>query len=409
MMMSVTVATIGGVVLLLGLLSGWVRRTWLSEPMLALSVGVALGPVGLGVLDLSAWGEPRAVLLEAARLTLGVGVMGVALRLPRGFFRRRWPALGMMLGPVMAAMWLASGAVVWGLLPVGLWPALLIGGMVTPTDPVLASSILTGGLAERNLRAGVRDVISGESGGNDGLASICVLLPLFVLTTAAPAAGLAGWAGKVLLWEVLGGLAFGLGVGALAGWLMEAAEQHRVIDRTSMLAYSLALTLTVLGLGQLVAVNEILAVFAAGCGFAATISDRDRHRDEHVQEAVNRFFILPVFTLLGAALPWAGWYSLGWAGVGLVGGVLLFRRLPAVWLMRRWIGPFRGTGPALFAGWFGPIGVAALFYAAEASHRVEVPSLWPAVTLLIVSSTVVHGMTATPFIQLYHHWHRSPR
>jgi NhaP-type Na+/H+ or K+/H+ antiporter len=252
----------------------------------------------------------------------------------------------------------------------------------------------------------VRDVISAESGANDGLAYLFVLLPLFVLTAGSPVAGLDEWLVRAVLWEVVGGAALGLVLGIGAGWLLEAAEAHRLIDRTSILAYSLALSLTVLGVTHLLGANDILAVFTAGCGFAFAISERDRHEEERMQEAVNRFFILPIFTLLGAALPWGAWQQLGWTGLVIVAGVLLLRRLPAVWVFHRCIGPFRGAAPALFAGWFGPIGVAALFYAAQAARHVEQPAIWPVATLMIASSTLVHGVTATPFIHLYERLHR---
>jgi NhaP-type Na+/H+ or K+/H+ antiporter len=77
--------------------------------------------------------------------------------------------------------------------------------------------------------------------------------------------------------------------------------------------------------------------------------------------------------------------------------------LPVVWLLRRWIGPFRSTRAALFAGWFGPIGVAALFYGTYASRHLPAyeATIWPVVSLVIVASTVVHGVSATPFINLY--------
>lgn len=55
--------------------------------------------------------------------------------------------------------------------------ALLIGAVVTPTDPVIASSTATGGIAERNLPEHARHILSAESGANDGLAYLLVVLP----------------------------------------------------------------------------------------------------------------------------------------------------------------------------------------------------------------------------------------
>ena len=82
----------------------------------------------------------------------------------------------------------------------------------------------------------------------------------------------------------------------------------------------------------------------------------------------------------------------------LVLAVLALRRLPWVLLCRRALSPVHGRGEAWFIGWFGPVGVAALFYCNLAlSRSAEAPvALWPAVSAVIVGSVLVHGATAGP-------------
>jgi sodium/hydrogen antiporter len=76
---------------------------------------------------------------------------------------------------------------------------------------------------------------------------------------------------------------------------------------------------------------------------------------EEIQEAISRFLDLPIFAVLGIALPWEGWLELGWGGLLLVAAVLLLRRLPAVLALRHMLGPLRSRGKdVLFLGWFGP-------------------------------------------------------
>jgi NhaP-type Na+/H+ or K+/H+ antiporter len=75
--------------------------------------------------------------------------------------------------------------------------------------------------------------------------------------------------------------------------------------------------------------------------------------------------------------------------------VLLLRRLPVVLLLRRPLG--LGWPDAAFLGWFGPIGVSALFYLALESERLGVePAVLAAGSLVVAASTVVHGVTAAP-------------
>ena len=97
--------------------------------------------------------------------------------------------------------------------------------------------------------------------------------------------------------------------------------------------------------------------------FNAAVSEADRAEEERVQEAVNRFFILPIFVRLGLTIPWEGWLELGWKGLLLTLAALLLRRLPAMLALKPLLGRVRGTRDALFLGWFGPIGFAALYYA----------------------------------------------
>ncbi len=333
-------------------------------------------------------------------MTLAIGLMGVALRLPEGTLRRRWRSLAVLLGLVLPLMWLAGGLLVYLVLGLPLWLALLVGAVVAPTDPVVASTIVTGRVAEEHLPADLRHTLSAESGANDGLAYPLVLLPLLVLERPMGEV-LTHWLARTLLWEVGGAVVAGALLGHAAGRLLRWAETHQGVERTSHLAYTLALSLAVLGGAKLLGTDGILAVFVAGLAFDGVVSSRERREEENVQEAVNRFFTLPIFALLGLALPWADWLALGWRAPLLAGLVLLLRRLPALLALRPLLGEPRGLPAALFLGWFGPIGVAALYYASLAQRRVGAEEAWVLGSLLICSSVVAHGLTATPLTRRY--------
>lgn len=395
MAVDVAITVIGLVVLLVGLFSGPVRQSPVSEAMLALAAGVLLGPQVLGWLEPQAWGDEHRIMELVARLTIAIGVMGVALGLPRGFFRRHLTTMGLILGPVMIGMWLIGSGLAAAVLGVGWLTALLIGAIVTPTDPVLANSIVTGKLAERHLPVHLRETIAAESGANDGLALLLVMLPVLLLTHS-PVGALGAWMVHVLLWQVLGAILIGALLGWAAGRLLEWAERRDTIEQTSLLAYSLALSLVVLGFSELIGSNGILAVFAAGRGFVAVVSVRERHEEERIQEAVYRFFLLPIFVFLGLVLPWEAWEAMGWPLAVLVALILLLRRLPVVWLLHRRIRLLKRPEDARFAGWFGPIGVAALFYALHVEQYVDIAPLWPVASLTVVGSIVLHGITAPP-------------
>ena len=156
------------------------------------------------MLDLAELGDQTAILEQAALVTLGVALVGVALRLPVGYASRQWRLLIVLLGVVMPLMWLGSGLLAYLILGLPLWVAALVGAIVTPTDPVVASSIVAGGVAERNLPAKLRNAISAESGFNDGLALPFVVLPVLVLTEP-PGEVLSHWLTHTILLEITAG------------------------------------------------------------------------------------------------------------------------------------------------------------------------------------------------------------
>lgn len=402
MTLNIALAVVGGLTLVLGLSAGFTRSKLLlvSEPMMATGLGILVGPLGLGVLDLAEWGHAHTILEQVARLTVALSVMGIALRLPRGYFRGHVRTMATVLVPGMALMWAASGLLAWGLLGLSFWAALLVGAVVTPTDPVLSGTIVTGEEAHRHIPARIRHLISAESGANDGGAYSFVLLGILMLTEPAGQAW-STWLTQVLLWEVGGAMAAGLAIGYAAGTVQEWSTARDDLEETSLLTITVALSVTVLGVTKLMGTDGILAVFAAGLAFHLATDEVRTEQETHVQEALKRVFTFPIFVFFGMALPWQEWVALGWAGVALAALILLLRRLPMMLAMRPLLRPLRSRADTLFIGWFGPIGVAALFYATLAERKAGLEEAWVVGSLVVFASTVAHGMTATPLTKCF--------
>jgi len=247
----------------------------------------------------------------------------------------------------MPLMWIVGGLLAYLILVVPLWVAVLIGAIVTPNDPVVASSIVAGGVAERNLPARLRHAISSESGFNDGLALPFVVLPVLVLTEP-PGEVLGHWLTHTVLLEIVGGAALASLMGYAAGKTLRWAERKETMERTSLRTISLALSLTVLGVTELLHLNGVLAAFVAGIVFNFAGSSDAKESQEEIQEAISRFFDLPIFV-----------------------------------------------------GWFGPIGAAALYYAAFSLRKTGIEEAWVVGSLIICASVLVHGVSATPLTKLY--------
>ena len=395
----VPLALLAGLVLVLSVASEWMKRHGVSARVLALGAGVAAGPVGLGWIDPLAWGG-HVVLEEAARLTLGVGLMAVALRIPPGALRRLRGSLAVLLTVGMLGMWAATSALAYAVLGLPPLVALLLGAVCTPTDPTESSAVVTGRVAKRLLPERLRDLLSAESGFNDGLALPFVLLGIFLLERPVGEA-LHEWAVGVWLHDVALAVLLGAAAGAAAGAVLRWADRRGVIEHASFLAFTFALALVVLAGVKLIGSDGILAVFVAGLVFGRAVDAEERTEEEHVVEAFDRFFSLPIFAVLGAALPFAGWAALGWRGALFAVLVLLLRRPPVVLALAPGLGALRSRPDRLFVAWFGPVGVAAVFYAALALRQTGLDVVWHAATLAAVASLVAHGLSATPLSKRY--------
>ncbi|SCL14319.1 NhaP-type Na+/H+ or K+/H+ antiporter [Micromonospora nigra] len=386
-------ALIGSLAVLLVFWSSAIRNAIISEPLLALGLGVLAGPV-LGVLDI-ADADVSMFTFEASRLLLAISLMAVALRFPLAAYRAVGRPVAVLLTAALLGMTLVSSGLAWLVLGLPLSLAVLLGACVAPTDPVLAASIVSGGPAERELPARLRQIISAESGGNDGLA-----FPLVVVVLAATGAGTWGERTVEALWGVGGAILVGVVVGALAGWAVRAALRREDVDEGSLLIFALVLAVAALGIGALLRTDDVLAVFVTGLAYNAVIKDFARVSEQKLDDSLSRYLLLPLFVLLGLELPWRAWLDLGWPLFAFVLGVLLLRRLPVVLALRPALA--MSARDVVFLGWFGPIGVSALFYVTFSEHEgVRDPRLWAAGSLVVVASTVVHGITATPARRRY--------
>lgn len=387
--------------LVLGAMSGLVNaRLWTSEPLVCAIAGVLLGPFVFNLIALHPGSDPasREFLREAARVTLAIAVLAAAIRLPRGWLRRHWSGLAVALGPGMLLMWAAGTLITATTLHLPLLTCALVGAIIAPTDPVLSAPVVSGTLAQRAVPADLRHAINAESGANDGLALPIVMLPIFLILEgrSGDLHALSDWGVKAVAYEV--GTAVVLG--AAAGWLarlgMRWAGKHPDADRSSLLTIALALALATLGGLTAMGSNGVLGAFVAGVALNEAYEKDYEEYQEHFNEAIARFFDLPIMILLGVAAPWRAWFHLGWPGLAFALGILLLRRPPAWLLLHRWMPWTRPLPQALFAGWFGPVGAAALYYACESQDLTGISVLWPVVSLAAAASVATHGITGTP-------------
>lgn len=396
--LNIILLTIGSLVLFLGSVSKLIRRLNFSQPLIALIVGFLLNSLEIHVFGANFWNN--YALQEAARVSIAIGVMGVALKIPYTYTFKNWRSIAPMLTIVMFFMWIMNSSLIYWFLNFDFAVAFLVGAIMTPTDPILSASILSGKLAENNIPEKLRNLISIESASNDGLGYPFVMLPILFMTYK-PEKALSDWFIHTILWEVIGAVILGAVIGYLGGHLLKIALSKSTIDESSYTTYTLALTLIVLAGVKLLGADGILAVFAAGTTFSVTSTVKERLDEDRVVEGIDLFFTIPIFTLLGAVAPWQEWIKLGWVGLLVAFLILLLHRIPILYIIKPLVPNIENGRDVLFAGWFGPVGVAAFYYAQFSIIETGIENLWPIVSLVICMSIILHGTTATYFTKLY--------
>ena len=172
---------VSSLVVVSGLLVIKIERLYLTEPLLAMLVGIAVSSLGFKTISTSE-GETQVRFLEiASQLTISLSLMAAAYKIPRNYPSSFGKSQAVILLLVMPLMFLASGLIAYCVFSFPLAVAFLVGAVITPTDPVVSSTIVSGKFAEKLLPASLRHTLSFESAANDGLAYPLVLLVLFVL------------------------------------------------------------------------------------------------------------------------------------------------------------------------------------------------------------------------------------
>jgi NhaP-type Na+/H+ or K+/H+ antiporter len=394
-------ALVGATLLLLGLSSGLIKNRWhASEPLVAMLIGCAAAE-WLPSWDTLHLGFDRMGLIAAAaRFTLTIALVDVALGIPTDYVSRAWKAMLVMLGGVMPLMWIAAALLGWLLLGLPWLSSLLVAAVICPTDPVLAGSLINGNIAERNIPQRLRHLIGAEAGANDTLALPLVTLPLSWMTGTAHGA-LGGWLVHVMLLEIAGGAALGLATGWLTGKLFVWSFRQPDAERASLISVALALAIALLGALPLLHSDGVLAAFVAGLALNRALPVELTEQKALFHSTVRRFFELPIFLFFGMALPWAAWRSLGLPGIVFAALVLLLRRPPAVLLAAPLVRPIRKVADIGLVGWFGPIGIAALYYGSMATLRTGEPQIWNVTSLVVASSVLAHGLSSTALTRVY--------
>jgi len=423
---------VGGLLLVMGLTSSILKRSPVTSAIIYLAVGMLVGPTVLNLFHFNPLKEAALleVLTEVAVL-ISLFSAGVKMPVPFSFVRWRAPLLLATVSMTLSVAMVAAFAHFVLRLPLG--AAVLLGAIVAPTDPVLATDVQIRHPGDRDQ---LRFTLTCEAGMNDGSAFPFVMLGMGLMGLHELGDFALNWVLVDVLWATLGGIAIGIGAGiALArlGWkLRREPFKHELMDDF----LGLGLIGVVYGLAVLVHAWGFLAVFFAAVALRQTElmlakADLDSIDGRTTQEIVRidsnaypdpeplptvsegslvfkehleRLSEVVLILLIGGTLFLNSW---SWNAVGLA--VFLFLVARPISVLAGLVGsrtPWRIRG---MTGWFGVRGIGSLYYLMYAIQHglpetlaLELMQL----TLIVVAlSILLHGISVKPLMGRF--WRRS--
>jgi NhaP-type Na+/H+ or K+/H+ antiporter len=378
-------AVLGGLLVLGALLAGVARRSFVSLPALFVLAGFLLGEGGVGVLDF----DPRSGFVEAlAVVALIVILFRDGLEVEEEMLQTAWhlPLRKLVLAMPLTCVLVALAAHT--LTDLSWTESFLLGALLSPTDPVLSSSVVTNPRVPRI----VRHSLNLESGLNDGLA-----LPAVLAFTSALA-----FDNDFVWWRfVIQDVTLGFAFGALVAWIAA-----RLLPRDTGLGagagaqqkalYALGTAFACYGAATLLKGNGFIAVFVGSIVFGILrpdVRESFEARSVELLELVK----LGVFVVFGSLFTLHELFADGAAAVTIVAFTLLLARPVAVFAA---LAGSRvvDTAQKGFMAWFGPKGVATMTFSlfvlgSAAPGSVRIANL---AALAVFASVIAHGLTDTP-------------
>jgi NhaP-type Na+/H+ or K+/H+ antiporter len=352
------------------------RRTVVSPAAVFLGAGFVLGQGATGVVDFNAG---SGFVSELATVALIVILLRDGIEVDAELLRSHWhlPARKLIAAmPITAALVAVACKLLVG---VSWTEAFLVGALLSPTDPVLSSSVVT----NPRVPAVVRNSLNLESGLNDGLALPAVLALASVLTAG----------GHFEVWRFVGeNLGFGFGIGLLVGLAASLAPAGAIAYHQRAL-FGLGVSFVAYGAAVLLPNgNGLIAVFVTAIVLGIRrpdVREAFAGQSPDIVEIVK----LGIFAVFGALLTIDGLSAQGWAGLGVAAATLLVARPVAV--MCSLVGTSTDLATRGFMAWFGPKGVATITFSliVLSEHVRGANTIFDLAALTVVVSVVAHGLT----------------
>ncbi|MGB3761490.1 MAG: sodium:proton antiporter [Rivularia sp. (in: cyanobacteria)] len=381
--------------------SGWITRLPFSYALIYLIFGVLLGSEGTGLLKLDI---DTKVVERITEMVVIISVFGCGLKMNRRLSLSAWNTTARLIGILMPISIVGLSAVAHWLLGMSWGAAILLGAILAPTDPVLASEVQLAHTKDRNeLRFG----LTSEGGLNDALAFPFVYFGIYALKDNNWDNWFKQWVAVDIIWAIAAGIVMGIVVAKAVIWIDRLLQRQRKADELMEDFVALSAVFLSYSLTELVNGYGFLAVFVAGLFMQHNYyhaKENEKRLDQlEFIEQIEKLLEVGTIVLLGTILTINPGFN--YLGQGLlIAAFLIFIIRPlgvAISLLGSEVSPINRT----FIGWFGIRGVGSLYYLNYAVGKEIGGSIAEQITwisiITVVFSIMLHGISSTPLMMWY--------
>jgi NhaP-type Na+/H+ or K+/H+ antiporter len=385
------IAILAAFIFLYSIVSGKLERTPINGALVFIAFGLAFGTLGMGLLNMKVNAEGMSTLAE---MTLALVLFTDASNANLGVLKKTFhiPQRLLLIGlPLTILLGFGVGVLVFTGLT--LLEIAILATMLAPTDAALGKAVVT----NESVPPDIREGLNVESGLNDG---ICVPI-LFVFLALATSSGIEGGtpmlALKLVAEEIGIGVAVGVGLTFLAGWLIKRFADLGWITKTWQQIPVVALAVVCYAVAQSLGGSGFIACFSGGLLFGGIVK---HHKTPLLlaAEGTGDTMALITWVVFGAVVVGHSISHFSWACVlYAILSLTIIRMLPVFLVL---IGMKLKTNEKLFMGWFGPRGLASVVFAVIVLNK-NLPgggTIVLTVVYTIILSIVLHGLSANPLV-----------
>lgn len=388
---------IGILLLMVTLGAGLIARLPLSYALIYLIVGITLSPYGFNLIQI----RPDAKFLErVAEIVVLISLFSCGLKMNRPMRFLAWRSTTRLIGLLMPITIFSVAALTHFVLKLDWGLSILLGAILAPTDPVLASEVQ---LYDPQDRDELRFGITSEGGLNDALAFPFVYFGIHSIEKGEWRNWFREWVLVDIIWAIAAGLVIGLIVAKAIKLLDKRLERFRTSDDLMEDFVALSAVFITYGVTELFNGYGFLAVFVAGIAMRRRRNAEYTENQLHFIERLEKLAEIGTILLLGSLLRFQPMFAFAGDAFLIAFSLIFIIRPIGAWIST--IGLNIHPATRWLYGWFGIRGVGSIYYLAYAfghglkgqnGEQIAWITFWT-----IVISVLLHGVTSTPLMRWY--------